>query len=291
MIVTDDDSKKKYRVVQNISIRDFTKQSVTISDPMFISKITEVEGRKMIVPNVSNNVGNIEDEFYTFFEIYSSNKIDDSIQIKYTMFDKGEDVVYTGSINHYIDDHVTSCFLALDKKDLIFGNYVLQLELISDKYKDILPKQPLKKMFLIRWQDLPISVNNLDLAIRQTSYIASPSEVSKMESGKTQKEKLENFLTFWKNRKPSMEEYFARVDYANEKFKSRRDGWKTDMGMVFIIFGNPDYVERHPFELDSKPYEMWDYYAVNRRFYFVDETGFGDYRSVYPIWDNTVREN
>jgi hypothetical protein len=88
-----------------------------------------------------------------------------------------------------------------------------------------------------------------------------------------------------------MEEYFARVDYANEKFKSRRDGWKTDMGMVFIIFGNPDYVDRHPFELGSQPYEIWDYYGVNRRFIFVDETGFGDYRSVYPIWDNTVRVN
>ena len=291
MILTDDDSKKACRIVQTISIRDFSKQAVSISDPMFISKITEVEGRKMIVPNVSNNVGNIEDEFYTFFEIYSANKLDDSITIKYTMLDKDNAVVSTGSVNHYIDDHITSCFLTLNKKDLIFGNYFLQIELISDKHKDILSKQQLKKMFVIRWQDLPISVNNLDLAIKQTSYIASPSEVGRMEAGKTQKEKLENFLAFWKNRKPSMEEYFARVDYANEKFKNRRDGWKTDMGMVFIIFGNPDYIDRHPFELGSQPYEVWDYYGVNRRFIFVDETGFGDYRSVYPIWDNTVRVN
>jgi GWxTD domain-containing protein len=194
-------------------------------------------------------------------------------------------------MNYFIGDTVTSCFLTLDKKELVFGNYILQMELISDKHKAILPKQAVKKQFLIRWQDLPISVNNIDLAIKQTSYIASPSEVSKMESAKTQKEKLENFLSFWKNRKPSMEEYFARVDYANEKFKTRREGWKTDMGMVFIIFGTPDYIDRHPFELGSQPYEVWDYYTVNRRFIFVDETGFGDYRSVYPIWDNTVRVN
>ena len=290
MTVTDDDSKKAYRIVQKVTIRDFSKPMLSISDPMFISKINEVEGKKMIVPNVSNNVGNIEDEFYTFFEIYSASKLNDSITVKYAILDK-EEVVYAGSVNQYIDDNVIPCFLTLDKKDLIFGNYFLQIELVSDKYKEILNKQQLKKMFTIRWQDLPISVNNLDLAIRQVSYIATPSEISKMESGKTQKEKLENFLAFWKNRKPSMEEYFARVDYANEKFKNRRDGWKTDMGMVFIIFGSPDYIDRHPFELGSQPYEIWDYYAVNRRFIFVDETGFGDYRSVYPIWDTTVRVN
>ncbi len=86
-----------------------------------------------------------------------------------------------------------------------------------------------------------------------------------------------------------MEEYFARVDYANEKFKTHREGWKTDMGMVFIIFGVPDNIDRHPFELGDPPYEIWDYYAINRRFIFVDESGFGEYRSVYPIWDDRVR--
>jgi hypothetical protein len=48
--------------------------------------------------------------------------------------------------------------------------------------------------------------------------------------------------------------------------------------MVLIRFGSPQNVERHPFESDSKPYEIWYYYDQNREFIFVDETGFGDYR-------------
>jgi hypothetical protein len=57
------------------------------------------------------------------------------------------------------------------------------------------------------------------------------------------------------------------------------------MGMVFILFGSPSNVERHPFDIDAKPYEIWTYYDFNRSIIFVDETGFGDYRLLTPVWD------
>lgn len=56
------------------------------------------------------------------------------------------------------------------------------------------------------------------------------------------------------------------------------------MGMVFIILGTPSNIDRHPFELDSKPYEIWHYYEINRQYVFVDYTGFGDYRLVTPFY-------
>ena len=52
--------------------------------------------------------------------------------------------------------------------------------------------------------------------------------------------------------------------------------------MVFVLFGVPDNVERHPFEVNSKPYEIWYYNEKSKVFYFVDETGFGDYRLMNP---------
>ena len=198
-------------------------------------------------------------------------------------------MVREGTIKQLIDASVTPVFLTINKKDFIFGNYKLLLDISYEKNKNLVSKDIIGRNFSVRWQDLPISVNDLDLAIRQTSYIATAQEIDKINAGKDQKEKLELFLKFWKDRRPSLEEFFARVDYANEKFKAHRDGWKTDMGMVFIIFGAPDNIDRHPFELGSPPYEVWDYYMINRRFIFVDETGFGEYRLVNPIWDDTVR--
>jgi len=55
--------------------------------------------------------------------------------------------------------------------------------------------------------------------------------------------------------------------------------------MIYIIFGAPNNVDRHPFEVDSKPYEIWAYYELNYSIVFVDETGFGDYRLQTPIWE------
>ena len=41
-----------------------------------------------------------------------------------------------------------------------------------------------------------------------------------------------------------MRSYFRRVELANEFFTSYKEGWKTDRGMIYIIFGLPDQVYR-----------------------------------------------
>ena len=289
IIVTDEDSKKSYKTRQNIEVRNFDDDKINISDLLFVSKINEKDGKLKIIPNISNNIGNLNDTFYVFYEVYSPVIINDSLEFEYSIYDKEEDVVLSGKSSSFISDNTTQVIIPINKKDLIFGKYRLYIEVKSQKYKNFISKKLIGKDFLIKWQDLPISINDLDLAIKQTSYIASSNEMDSLTSAKDQNEKLKRFLSFWKNRTPSMEEYFARVDYANEKFKTHREGWKTDMGMVFIIFGVPDNIDRHPFELGDPPYEIWDYYAINRRFIFVDESGFGEYRSVYPIWDDRVR--
>jgi len=63
------------------------------------------------------------------------------------------------------------------------------------------------------------------------------------------------------------------------------------MGMIYILFGPPNSVDRHPFDIDSKPYEVWYYYQKDRQFMFVDETGFGDYRLMNPLSDVTSPSN
>ncbi|MBI3189037.1 MAG: GWxTD domain-containing protein, partial [Ignavibacteriales bacterium] len=105
--------------------------------------------------------------------------------------------------------------------------------------------------------------------------------------------KRDLFLEFWKRRDPTKEtdvnemmmEYYQRVEYSNKNFSHYQEGWKTDRGNVYIVFGEPNNIERHPFDIDAKPYEVWSYFEMNREFVFVDDTGFGDYRLRSPIWD------
>lgn len=50
-----------------------------------------------------------------------------------------------------------------------------------------------------------------------------------------------------------MRSYFRRVEEANRFFTSYKEGWKTDRGMVYIVFGKPDRV----FRFNDR--EVWDY--------------------------------
>ena len=59
--------------------------------------------------------------------------------------------------------------------------------------------------------------------------------------------------------------------------------------MVYITLGPPNNVDRHPFDYDAKPYEVWEYYDQNLQFVFMDETGFGDYRLITPMYGDEMR--
>ncbi len=38
--------------------------------------------------------------------------------------------------------------------------------------------------------------------------------------------------------------YYERVEQANKQFSNFKEGWKTDLGMIYILFGPPWYVDR-----------------------------------------------
>ena len=40
-----------------------------------------------------------------------------------------------------------------------------------------------------------------------------------------------------------IELYYERVEEANKQFSNYKEGWKTDMGMMYILFGPPWYIE------------------------------------------------
>lgn len=54
-----------------------------------------------------------------------------------------------------------------------------------------------------------------------------------------------------------IEMYYQRVEEANKQFSNFKEGWKTDLGMIYILFGPPWYTEDRLKELN------W-YYSYNR---------------------------
>ena len=102
---------------------------------------------------------------------------------------------------------------------------------------------------------------------------------------------------FWKELDPtpntsfneSMNEYYQRIKYANEQFKSYSDGWLTDMGMVFVVMGPPLSVEKQSSFGNNIQYRVW-VYPGNRTFLFADRNGFGNFRLERPYLFNEKYE-
>jgi len=102
-----------------------------------------------------------------------------------------------------------------------------------------------------------------------------------------QKSREEFIRDFWAKRDPDLdteenefkEEFFRRIEYANQRFKEGRPGWKTDRGRIYIYFGSPDNVEEYPFLRgpDIKGYILWQYYRYGFAIEFVDRRGDGSY--------------
>ena len=135
-------------------------------------------------------------------------------------------------------------------------------------------------------------VNNVENSFQQMKYILTNDERKKAK-GKKGNELESLFLSFWKKRDPTpntsinelMEEYYIRVNYVNEYFNmSWREGWETDFGMIYILFGPPDQIERsNSTSASSSIYQVWYYSRLNKQFVFKDQNGFGDFKLDRPF--------
>lgn len=88
-------------------------------------------------------------------------------------------------------------------------------------------------------------------------YISSRKERENIAAAGDKKKVLDNF---WLNRGGSPEvarqlirSYYQRVERANMLFTSYKEGWKTDRGIIYTVFGDPATV----FKLEDR--EIWRY--------------------------------
>ena len=296
--VRDLESKTEKKASYRCVVPDLSASVVALSDLMIVSRITVRDGKRSILPNVSPNVGNLNDAFYVFFEVYDRAGAD-SLRFEARVLDAKQEVVVRTDTTELVKTGRNEVFMRIDNSQIPLGDYLLSIRAVPASVARDAPNAEKEfiaaraRTIIVRWKGLPRATKDIDLAIEQVEYIAKDNEMAELKSGGTLTEKQQKFLAFWKKRSPNpnaprnekMALYYARVEYANKHFTRYREGWRTDMGLVFILLGPPSNVERYPFQIDEKPEEVWQYYELNYQFVFRDENGFGDYRLLTPLWE------
>ena len=242
-----------------------------------VSRIYGDDQRDLLVYYEINNLPTFNGEYLAIYTITNGDKL---VKCDSTMFPSN------GAMTPHLEK------IAIDT--LLAEKYKLTVEIHTPGSKG---KVKYSDYFIIGWTVAGTVKNDFKTAVDQLSYIASKEEMKKLQNAPvTERKKL--WDEFWKthDRTPSTEEnevkdeYYKRLRYADLNYGNfGHDGWKTDMGMVYITYGPPDDVERHPFDIDAKPYQIWYYYSSKKIFRFVDLNGYGEYQLIYP-YDGDYRK-
>ena len=283
-IVEDADSRRIFTRDINLLVREISA-SAGLSDLIFISDVLKDPGGDRMIPNVSASVTNKVNSLSFFIELYSDKK--QEVVLEYDLYDAQKNISLKQEDPRIVTPGINPINHTIKNLNFSVGDYSVKVILKDTDRKEI---ASVEKKITSKIAGVPASIVDLDKAISQMIYIATPDEMDYIKDAKEFDEKMIRFMAFWDKKKPNknsddnpiLYEYYRRIEYANKNFKGMGDGWRSDMGMVFVTFGPPSGVERHPFDINSKPYEIWDYNDINRSFVFVDQTGFGDYRLLDP---------
>ena len=161
----------------------------------------------------------------------------------------------------------------LERKILKEGDYLLIYTINAANQK-----VQVKKKFSVIWYEKPIYLYDLELAIQPLVHIISKEEFKHIQNLSDTDLKVW-FDDFWKKKDPEPEtpyneiqqEFYGRVLQADRQYSDNNtDGWKSDRGKAFILYGQPDRIEEHHYLTNAKPYEIWYFDSLNKKLVFMD---------------------
>jgi GWxTD domain-containing protein len=297
LMIRDLSSHHEYDTSVAVHVRDLSGLRPTLSDLL----VYRQKNGGRILPAIGGDVGTVQPASSGVFAL--AYNIPDTSVITYAVITPigSEDPQLTriGRASLKAGGGPAPVFAAFDFTDLWMGSYDLRLYLLPRSFdtngatRDRLERSAIvyadRPIHVSVMHGVPIAQADLDDAIEQLRTIASSSEWDSLSIAQTPFEKRAAILDFWRKQDPDpyepgnrpMEVFYQRIEYANAHFETGgTPGWKTDRGRVLVALGEPDYVDRHPYEANQKPYEVWEYTRTGTRFYFVDQYLLGEYRLV-----------
>jgi GWxTD domain-containing protein len=316
-------------ITEKILVQPFIKPSISLSDIQLASNILPgsentssifYKNTYEITPLPAAVCGENQPMLFYYTEIYNlqSSPTEDDLRLDELVFNSKGQLVSSKSkrINKSVDSRVEVGRLNVYKYPT--DTYTLIIDVVDSLANYGVSSA--KKFFVYNPSVLPVdtlqvtvspvlsttfgamSEEELDDLFNKSKYIASESEKDKYEALTTVDAKREFMYTFWKDRDENQsddknqyfQDYLARLNDANAKFSAaKKDGWKTDRGRVFLIYGPPSEIERYPNQIETKPYEIWKYESLDGGVIFVfgDITGYNDYQLLHSTKRGEMRDD
>lgn len=293
--------------------RDFSLKQLQMSDLELAFSITDdtTNGRlskagQKILPNPSRIFTHERSMLYFYGELYNlafDSKAKPEYTLGFAVLDTtGKKLKEYGEQTQTKPGNSAVIISGINIGPFSRGEYLLQVEAQDTETGQKVSSTKKFVIFREKTSDELIA-EEINQFKQDVIYIATPNELSIFEQLNNVGKK--NYIDeFWKRKDPTpgtpenefKTEHYRRIAYANANFSrtsSADDGWNTDMGRVYIRYGEPNEIERHASTRGEKPWEKWNYNDIQGGVYFIflDEDGYGVYRLVHSTMTGEIQDN
>lgn len=315
-------TKSSNRVPVEISI--FPEDSLVLSDIQFASHIKKatdlnnpfVKNNLHVMPNPQSLYGDGMENLTFYAELYNlgfSNGSEGTYCVDYIIENtEGKTLSRIRGKQRPQRGRNAAIYTSFDLSTLESNRYILKLDVIDNttnrhadvsktfsifRKADALALEIDQERKVYREFDEPALQNYFE----QIAYIAT-NEEKKVFKQLELKGKREFLFQFWQTRDPSpgTPENEFKNDYIQRLFKTKinfsvteTDGWKTDRGRIFLIYGPPDFLDREPALPDRNAHEIWSYETLQgvqgqSIFVFIDLADNGKYRLIHSDYRDEI---
>lgn len=291
----------------DIELCSSVKNSTNSSD-MFYKNALEV------VPNPTQVFGVTSHPVLFYYLEFYNVMVGEPLKLHAQLLDMSGKVIRESSKNKTFNLKSTVEAGMINVSAIESGKYILRLAVREENGKEVVRTE--RVVFLHNPHIAPsapasdlnaaelagLTEDEIDMEFQQAQYVATGSDIasySRLDSLDAKRRFLAHFWTeVGKGRAGkiviSRRDYLRRVKIADGRFRAfTRPGWKTDRGRIFILYSEPDEIERVPSSDYGKPNETWQYYQIENgvQFVFIDRTGFGDYVLVHSTKRGELRDD
>ncbi len=277
---------------RSVTAPTYGEAPLVLSGLLLVKKIREDSaGSYVITPLISEAVPSSSDAFFIFFEAYN-NRADTECVVTATCRDARRQVVPPVVVRKRLPAGRSQQWVRIPTEGMPRGTFTVEVKATDPNDSSRVFASAARP---IRTEGagagVPLAEEELNQRILQLRYVTTQTEIDNIRGASTLLDRQRRYLDLWTRLDPTpgtaaneaMDEYFRRIDYADENFRSYAAGWLTDKGRVYVIYGPPDNIATDPFRSDGKAVETWQYYRRNLRLVFLDDSGFGDFRLTTPM--------
>lgn len=319
------DSTRKDLFEQDLKIEAPKAGDLSISEIELSTSIKKSENQESpfykntleVIPNPSGLYGMNLNELYYYYEIYelTENNISQDYNVNYSVYDLNNVNLISSDKKFKRKTESKADFGKFVIDSLERGSYFFRVT-VTDTLKNVKLSAE-KKFYIFKNSTTTVNTTKDDEYLRsefskksdqeiqedfkKMTYILSDQEKTRFKDLENINDKRKFMYDFWKAKdyNPNTQvletkiAYFKRVNETNKMFKEAyTEGWKTDRGRIFIIYGKPDDVEKYPFESQTKSYEIWKYNSVEGggECAFVEiQQATGVYKLVHSTFRNELK--